>query len=356
VDFIRKQKGRKALSGLEERMGAALPAELITVMGVSDALEVGPCRFADPEVVASLSARMACWPPELIPFASASAESFCLMRVHGQPSSAWPVVLAIASPPAAVPVASTFRGFLFFIGLHFTDSAYLGKNGDLAKRVMGDLGVSRTILETTVPPTKMAEEILRYDKGALIPQCVLALRQTRTQDGPGLAARSLLTLAKSASWWGAPHYLLARLYTQMSNVVNTCGCYWNAIDRANVYSGFTSRPQLGDLGIARTAEMEAVAFLRQHEAQVPEQLKSLPRWHWVTGVVDIEDFDARMDLARRYVSTEQWERALWAFKDALAVAYRDADAAGLVLAEMSMTYDTLGRPYEASVCRSSVVA
>jgi len=356
LSFLKKQKTRKALSTLESRMGAELPTELVTLMEASDALQVGPCRFSDPEVVGSLSARLPSWPPELIPFAAASAEWFCLMRVDGQPPSSWPVMLAIANPPAVVPVASNFRGFLFFIGLHYTDSAYLGKDGELAKRLMADLGVSQTILETPVPPTKMPEENLKYDKAALVPQCILALRQTRAQDGPALAARSLLTLAKGTPWWGAPHHLLARLYTQMGNVVNTCGCYWNAIERANVYSGFSSRPQLADVGIARTAEMQAVAFLREHEAHVPEQLKTLPRWHWLVKAVDVQDIGARVDLARRYVSIEQWERALWAFMDALAVAERDADAAGLVLQEMSMIYDTLGRPYEASVCRSSVVA
>lgn len=348
MSILKRQKARKALEGLETRLGQPLPQDFIAVVIAAEGLEVGVCRFSETDSIASLLGRTPCWPPELIPFGVASANSFCLMKRPGLPSDQWPVVLAISDPPAVLPLASSFRGFLFFLALRFQDSASLGKDGDRAKRLLADQGIPTALMEARVPPPKLPEETYRYDREALLARCVLAVRSTEIQT----TARSLLALGKEAPWWGAPHYLLAKLYQRQGHVPNTCGCYWNALERPVCFSGTTTRPDLGDLGISRHIPSEAIRFLKDHAAQVPSQLKRQPRWEWMLSTDDPTSPRSRLDLARQAAENGDPERAIWRFLDVLAAGWRDPAILQEVLPDMAALYRGMGRTYEATVCQA----
>jgi hypothetical protein len=348
VGILKRQKARKALDGLESRLGEELPPEFHAVVSGGEGLELGVCRISDADTIAGLIGRAPCWPAELIPFGSASANSFCLMKQAGKPAEDWPVVLAISDPPAVLPLSSGFRSFLFFLAIRFRDSASLGKEGERAKKLLADQGVPADLMETPVPPPKLPEETYKYDREALLARCVLALRSGEIQS----MAKGLLALAKEAPWWGAPHYLLAKLYQRQSHVPNTCGCYWNGLERPDCFSGTTTRPDLGDLGISRRIGTDAVAFLKEHAAQVPAQLKRHPRWQWMMETPDPMSPKPRLELARSAAQNGDPERALWRYLDVLAVGWRDSAVLQEALPDMADIYRGLGRTYEATVCQA----
>lgn len=351
MDLLRKGRVRKALTAFESRIGGALPPDMTKLFMAGDEIQFGRCRFADVGRLATLEDRVRGWPPELIPFAVTGADSYCLMRVHGQPPSSWPVVLGLAQPPNVHPIASNFRWFLLFLGLYYEPSAGDGKDGERARRIMAELGVPSSVLAHTVPPPQRPEEILKYDKQALVPRCIMALRAAQRGDSKA-AIQQLKTIAAEAPWWGAPHYLMARLFQQVEQVPSAAVCYWNALERANCYSGFTNRTELGDLAIPQNAEAVAIAFLQANERDMPEQMRRHFRWQWIQDTPDHMEFGARFRLARHYVGEHQWERATWALLDALYLKWRDPTLATQVLHELAAVYDKLGRPFEASVCRA----
>jgi hypothetical protein len=348
VSFLKRQKARKTLESLEARIGEGLPPEFHAIVPAAEGLEVGVCRFSEADTIASLVGRTPCWPAELIPFGIASANSFCLMKQPGKPSDQWPVVLAISDPPAVLPLSSGFRNFLFFLALRFQDSASLGKDGDRAKKLLADQGIPTALMETRVPPPMLPEETHRYDHDALLARCVLALRSGEVQS----MARGLMALTKEALWWGAPHYLLAKLYQRQGHVPNTCGCYWNALERPVCFSGATMRPDLGDLGIGRGIAGDAIGFLKEHESQVPAQLKRLPRWEWMMAAEDPLSVEARRELARHASQNGDPERAIWRHLDVLAAGWRDPQVLQETLPEMAALYRGMGRMYEATVCQT----
>lgn len=352
MGIFRKQKARKALSLLETRIGGALPSELIQILEGHEGLQVGPCRFMEAESVAALSGRVPGWPAEFIPFATGGPDSYCLRKTPDISPSGWPVFLAMAQPPNVVPIASSFRGFLFFLALQFEPSASDGKEVERMKQFLGGMGMPGHIFEHKVPPTQLGEEFAKLDKGALVPPTIEALRRAST-DLP-TAGKGLLAIAKANPWWGAPYYLLARHYRQIGHIPNACGCYWNAIERAACYSGATTRAGFGDLGISQNCEADAVAFLRENEASLPAQVQQHFRWQWLRETHDLHDVKARFRIARHWVALEQWERALWALLDVIHEKWRDPAVANEVMVEMGAIYRRLGRAFEASVCEGGV--
>ncbi len=353
MSFLRKQKVRKTLATFEARIGGALPSELGQILEAGDGLLVGTCRFMEAESIAALTGRVPGWPPDLIPFAVTGPDSYCLQRLPDQPPSAWPVVLGLAQPPNVVPIASSFRCFLLLLALQFEPSAGDGKDVDRMKSLFASFSVPGHLFETRVPAPVLPEEFAKLDKNALIPQCVSALRGLQNGD-PTSGARALLALAKANPWWGAPYYLLARTYRHQGHIPNACGCYWNAIERAGCYSGATTRPGYGDLGILQGCEADAVAYLREHQDQLPAPVQSHFRWRWLAEARDLTDHVGRLRIARHYVALEQWERAIWAFLDVVHEKWRDPVIANEALAEMAVVLERMGRPFEASVCQGGV--
>jgi hypothetical protein len=353
MSFFRKQKVKKALTIFETRIGGVLPSELTQILEAWDGVQVGPCRFVEAESLVALSARVHGWPADLIPVALTGPDSYCLQRLPDQPPSAWPIVLGLANPPNLVPIASTFRGFLLFLALQFEPSAGDGKEVERMKTLLTGMGIPAHLFDERVPPPKLPEEFAKYDKGALVPQVVDAVRAAATDLPAG--AKRLLAVAKANPWWGAPYYILARFYRQIDHTANACGCYWNAIERAACYSGATSRAGFGDLGISQNCEADAVAYLRENEAALPPQVLAHFRWEWLREAHDLNDHRARMRIARHYVVHEQWERALWGFLDVLHAKWRDPLVANEVLQEMGAIYQRSGRSFEASVCEGGVV-
>lgn len=353
MSFFRKQKVKKALAALEARVGGVLPAELSQILEAWDGVVVGTCRFMEAGSVAGLTGRVPGWPPDLIPIAVTGPDSYCLQRVPGQPASSWPVVLGLAQPPNVVPIASSFRTFLLLLALQFERSAGDGKEVERMEALFSGMGIPAHLFETRVPPPQVPEEFAKLDKAALIPLCVEALRLLQTGDATA-GAKSLLALARANPWWGAPHYLLARFYRHHGHVLNACGCYWNAIERAACFSGATTRPGYGDLGISQTCEADAVSFLRENESELPPQVQSHFRWQWLREAHDLADHNARLRIARHYVVAQQWERAIWAFLDVVHEKWRDPLVANEVLLEMSVVYERQGHAFEASVCQGGI--
>ena len=66
--------------------------------------------------------------------------------------------------------------------------------------------------------------------------------------------------------------------------------------------------------------------------------------------VDPNDAEARLDLARRFITAEHWDRAVWALLDAVYVARKDLDQARVALGDLESVYYTLGKPFEAQMC------
>jgi len=319
MSLLWKRKVDKVLGGLEARMGGQFPPELTAVLEATDGLRLGPCRFSSPEAIASLLGRVTGWPPEVIPFAMTGPDSYALYRVHGEPPTAWPVVLALSQPPNVVPVASSFRTFLFYLALQFEPSASDGKDVDLARKTLVGLGVPERLFTQSVPGPMMPEELLNYDRNALAARCVMALRRASGSDVQN-AVRGLLGLAKETPWWGAPHYLMGRLFRLRDDARNACGCYWNAIERPCCHSGFSSRAGYGDMGIGENAEADAIAFLREHEEELPGPVRSHFRWQWLRDADDPGDSEGRVEIARQYLAAGGTDRALWGFLDAVYLA------------------------------------
>ncbi len=353
MSFLWKRKVDKTLGGLEARMGGQFPPELTAILEVAEGLRLGPCRFSSPEAIASLLGRVTGWPPEVIPFAITGPDSYGLMRVPGEPPTAWPVVLALGQPPNIVPVSSSFRTFLFYLALQFEPSASDGKDIDLARKTLVGLGVPERLFTQNVPGPMMPEELLNYDKNALAARCVMALRRASGSDIQ-MAVKGLLGLAKEAPWWGAPHYLMGRLFRFRDDVRNACGCYWNAIERPCCHSGFSSRAGYGDMGIGENAEADAVAYLREHEDALPAPVRSHFRWQALRDPAGATDPERRLEIARQYMAAGGAERALWALLDAVYLARGEPAKAESALHEMGAAYESLGRNYEAWVCLAGV--